>query len=143
MSNLITPLYTESELKTAVDKIVDWILAQERVENKYIEIFHSMSSTKRAEIINKIKAKYDSDEYLNREILKCHREPIMYLYWVLFEYAQKYGKQLSQKKNNPFPHEIYLIDNTFVIRLMHGQGSCVDVWTFSEYNKFNGLYQNV
>ena len=117
-----------------IDKIKTKISSCKGEVNKYIEAFHNESPAKRAEIINKIKAKYDSDEYRNREILKYHREPITYLYWVLFEYAQKYGKQLPQEKNNPFPHEVYIIDNAFVIRLMHGQGSCVDVWSLSEYN---------
>lgn len=133
MSNLITPLYTESELKAALE-VVDKILTQERVENKYIEIFHSMSSTKRAEVINKVKAKYNSDEYYDREARKCHREPMTCLYWVLFFYATKYGKQMPQEKDNPFTHDVYLIDDTFVIRLMHGQGSVIDLWTVSEYN---------
>ena len=134
MPNLIEPLYTESELKAAVDKIVDEILTQEKVESKYIEILHNMPYEKRAEIINKIKEKYDSDEYYSREIHKCHREPMTCLYWVLFFYATKYGKQMTQEKDNPFTHDVYLIDNKFVIRLMYGQGSVIDLWTVIEYN---------
>ena len=124
-------------------EIADKTTLGKKPTNKYIEAFHNESPAKRAEIINKIMAKYNSDEYRNREILKYHREPVTYLYWVLFEYAQKYGVPMPQEPNNPFSHDVYLIDDKFVIRLMHGQGSCVDVWTFSEYNKFNGLYQNV
>ena len=127
-----------------LDELIEWLdspegqkeLDEERkkmkfiidIDNKYIDKFHDMSIERRAEIIEKLIKKYNSDEYYNREMFKCHREPTCYLFWLLNDYAEKYGEELPDKENNPFPYTVRLIDGKYVIRVMHGQGSVVQVW---------------
>ena len=103
------------------------------INNKYIDKFHDMPIERRAEIIEKIIKKYDSDEYYNREVFKHHRDPTCDLFWLLDEYAEKYGEELPEEENNPFPHTVRLIDGKYVIRVMHGQGSVVQVWDKAKY----------
>ncbi len=96
--------------------------------NKYIDKFHSMPLDKRSELIDKIISKYESDEYKDREMFKLHYEPRCTLYWYLDDYAEKYGEELPNDENNPFPHSIRMIDNKYIVRKMYGQGTVIDVW---------------
>lgn len=100
--------------------------------NKWIEKFHNLSTEKRSEIIGKIIAKYESDKYRDKEMFKMHYEPRCTLYWYLDDYAEKYGEELPEEKDNPFPHHLRLIDGKFIIRKMYGQGTVIDVWYVDE-----------
>ena len=106
----------------------------EDLNNKWIEKFHNLDTEKRSEIIEKIITKYESDEYRDKEMFKCkiHYEPRCTLYWYLDDYAKKYGEELPDEKDNPFPHHLRLIDGKFIVRKMYGQGTVIDVWHVGE-----------
>lgn len=68
--------------------------------------------------------KYYSKEYVAREY-KLGYEPREPLIWVLWEYAIKYGKKCRAKKYaNTSTSEMYYV-GSYVIQLMHGQGSVI------------------
>ena len=104
------------------------LLFLDELSNKYIDKLHSMSLENRSELIDKIITKYESDEYKDREMFKLHYEPRCTLYWYLDDYAEKYGEELPNDENNPFPHSIRMIDNKYIVRKMYGQGTVIDVW---------------
>jgi hypothetical protein len=104
------------------------LLFLDELSDKYIDKLHSMSLENRSELIDKIITKYESDEYKDREMFKLHYEPRNTLYWYLDDYAEKYGEELPNEENNPFPHSIRMIDNKYIVRKMYGQGTVIDVW---------------
>lgn len=100
---------------------------KEEVENRYIEKFHSLRLTSRWNIIEKIRTKYDSDEYVRREY-RMGYEPRTPLYFLLLEYARKYGMTILDEygEDLAFCAELFLVDGYYV-ELMIGQGSVVHV----------------
>ncbi len=82
-------------------------------------------------IIEKIIAKYDSEEYVSREY-KLGYEPREELFWVLRDIAEKYGEKIKhnskkwEKYLNMFTGEAYIYEGYFV-QVMHGQGSVVKI----------------
>jgi hypothetical protein len=63
----------------------------EYIKAQQLARFHSLEYDKKVNFIEKVIAKYDSDEYVNR----WHKrgiEPEEMLYFFLYEYARKYGR---------------------------------------------------
>ena len=130
-----------------LDKMIEWMNSpegQEELEkerqkmqfiasltDKWVEKFQGLGAEKRSEIIEKLMAKYDSDEYYWREIKRGY-EPRCELYWFLDDYAEKYGEKMPNEEDNPFPHYKKLIDGKYVIRKMFGQGTVIQVWDVSK-----------
>ena len=70
--------------------------------------------------------KYYSYEYVKREY-KLGYEPREPLLWLMFRYAQKYGKECNNKTYfNMFTGEAYYL-GSYVIQVMHGQGSVLRI----------------
>lgn len=96
-------------------------LRKER-EDKYIQYLHNLSLSNRTTLFEKIKAKYESKEYYNREI-KLGREPRELLYDYILEYGYKYGIS-NDIPNTHFGYDSYIIDGIWVITAWYGQGTC-------------------
>lgn len=81
------------------------------------------------ELIRKIENKYESIDYINRHYKRGY-EPPEYLYWFLFEYAEKYGREITNdeydKYCNMFTSAGYVI-NGYLIHVMDGQGSVIKI----------------
>lgn len=99
-----------------------------RINNKMIEKFHVLSSEERNVIIRKIIYKYSSDKYIKSES-KHRRQPKQTLYFILFEYAIKYGLNvyLEHSNKSDFLIGAYRVDNKWDILLYQGQGSFIEV----------------
>ena len=83
-----------------------------------------------SEIIEKIQAKYESDKYINYWYSKGF-EPPKSLYFFLLDYAEKYGREATEKEyeefGNMFTSSMFVCNDYFVSR-MDGQGSVVHIW---------------
>lgn len=81
------------------------------------------------EFVEKVIEKYDSDEYINRWY-KRHIFPPEDLFWFLFSYAEKFGREADQKEyqefGNMFTSSMFFI-NGYYFNLMNGQGSVIKV----------------
>lgn len=89
--------------------------------NKYVTKLYEIGSEKRNELFQKIKTKYDSDEYYHRWINRGI-EPPEVLYDYILEYAFKYGK-LNTIEDAHFGYDSYIIDDTWIITCWYGQGT--------------------
>lgn len=89
-------------------------------EDRYIEYLRNLSLSDRTILFEKIKTKYESLEYYNREI-KLGREPRQLLYDYIFEYGRKYGIE-NEIQDAYFSYESYIIDDIWVITIWYGQG---------------------
>lgn len=89
--------------------------------NKYVTKLYEIGSEKRNELFQKIKTKYDSDEYYHRWIDRGI-EPPEVLYDYILEYAFKYGK-VNTIEDAHFGYDSYIIDDTWIITCWYGQGT--------------------
>lgn len=115
------------------------IRKENEIKDKQLERFHSKINSKEdfEYFVEKIITKYDSDKY--RDFWwKCHCEPPTPLYFFLFEYAKKYGREANrneyQKHANTFTAGLYTIHG-YYFNLMNGQGSVIVVSKKRNYNK--------
>ncbi len=122
--------YLETEEGKA--SLIEYFGGQERreqVERTQIERFHQKYGSNLDEVIAHIEAYYESDAYYNREVRKLGYEPRTPLYSFLYKYAEKYGKSTWARKHmSGFNNIAYYIGESYVIRVLHGQGSCVQVY---------------
>jgi len=77
-------------------------------------------------IIDKIIAKYESDEYQDRE-RKAGREPQERLFDFFLSYARKYGGEYKPGLDNMFASESWRLGN-YAVTLYSGQGCYTRVW---------------
>lgn len=89
--------------------------------NKYVTKLYEIGQEKRDELFQKIKTKYDSDEYYHRWIDRGI-EPPEVLYDYILEYAFNYGK-LNTIEDAHFGYDSYIIDDTWIITCWYGQGT--------------------
>lgn len=133
-SDLITRLkeYLESdEGKKSSEEYFGKIRNRQLMEDSQMERFHLKydTSEKFSVIVEKIITKYDSAEYRDKEY-KIGREPMESLFFFLFEYAGKYGREVNneeyKKYGNTFTSGLYTIHD-YYFNLMCGQGSVVHI----------------
>lgn len=123
-SNILEQLksYLESEEgKRDIKKEQERIKFRKDHIEKYIEYLHNLSLSDRTALFEKIKAKYDSQEYYNREIRLGH-EPREFLYDYIFEYGHKYGV-VNEIPDAMFGYDSYIIDGIWVFTAWYGQGT--------------------
>lgn len=133
-------------LETSLKKIDEWIETDEgkkrledyfeniRQKQKIVESqlirFKEKYDNRFEEIIEKIISKYDSDAYVDRE-RKKGREPRESLYWFLFKYTEKYGREATKKEwkkyTNTFTSCMYFYKEYYFSR-MDGQGSVIQIY---------------
>ena len=125
MSSILEQLksYLESEEgKEDIKRENENIKLRKEREDKYIQYLHNLSLPDRTALFEKIKAKYESIEYYNREI-KLGREPRELLYDYILEYGHRYGKS-NDILNAHFGYDSYIIDGIWIITAWYGQGTC-------------------
>lgn len=121
--NLLEQLKTfleSDEGKEHVKREQEKVLFRRQHINKYVDRFHAFTKDERSVLIEKIKTKYDSDEYYNRWINRGI-EPPEVLFDYILEYGYKYGKR-NHIEDAYFGYDSYIIDNTWVITCWYGQG---------------------
>lgn len=115
--------YFESEEgKEDIKRENEKIKLRKEREDKYIQYLHNLSLSDRTALFEKIKAKYESKEYYNREI-KLGREPRELLYDYILEYGYRYGIS-NDIPDAHFGYDSYIIDGIWVITVWYGQGTC-------------------
>lgn len=102
------------------NKLVEKLKFNFSLKEKYINKIHDMGIDKRNSLFEKIKNKYDSYDYINKEY-KLGRFPTTKLYDIIFQYAQKYGTYIETE--TLFPSESFIIDDTWNIIATYGQGT--------------------
>lgn len=125
MSSILEQLksYLESEEgKEYIKKENENIKLRKEREDKYIQHLHNLSLSDRTVLFEKIKAKYESKEYYDREI-KLGREPRELLYDYILEYGYRYGIS-NDIPDAHFGYDSYIIDGIWVITVWYGQGTC-------------------
>jgi hypothetical protein len=91
--------------------------------DRYSDKLYSLSKEQRNELFEKIKNKYESNEYyfrwMNRGIM-----PEKMLYHYIYEYGAKYGLSFDELNHNldPWLDDGYIIDDWIIIMLI-GQGT--------------------
>lgn len=100
---------------------------KETIVDLQLERAHKKINDRFEEVLLKVIAKYDSDKYKDHWYSRQH-EPPDSLFYFFFEYAKKYGRELTSEErkihSNPFTHEIYQVNN-YIFNLMLGQGSAI------------------
>lgn len=119
--------YLDSEEgQASLDKAAQEMIKSAEHENRWIERFKARYENNLDEAVRKLKAKYNSKAYIDREY-RLGREPDERLLWLVWNYSQKYCKPcFDQKYFNQFTAEAFYI-GSYVISIMHGQGSVISV----------------
>lgn len=116
--------------KKALEEWATKITNESNIRQSQLQRFHEKYSNRLDEIINKIRAKYNSDKYVYKWIGRGI-EPPEHLFWFLFDYAEKYGREATNKEinehGNTFTTQMYYIKGFFFMR-MDGQGSVIKVF---------------
>ena len=94
---------------------------KDKIVQSQIKRFHLYYSHRIDEIIGKIREKYNSINYSEREY-SLGREPNEYLYSFLFEVAKTYGEKTDLKED--FLWESYQYEG-YIFNLYQGQGSFI------------------
>jgi hypothetical protein len=122
------------------------------IDEKYIEKFHNLPIEERKDIIGKICTKYNSASYTKREYDMSY-EPRKDLFWLYDSYAEKYGNDVYQEYEDMIPEDvkmfigsIYMTEEGYIIEVLHGQGTVIDVYGKEEYethlNEVNKRIEN-
>lgn len=114
---------SSDEIKASIDAYIKHLEWKDYIIDKWLDKFQSLPFEQRIELYNKVKAKYDSDEYKDRWYHKGW-EPPEYWYFFGLKYARKYGTPFDQ--DDMFLDECYLIDG-YKVSLYVGQGSFVRI----------------
>lgn len=97
--------------------------------DRFFEYIRISEYSEFARIVEKVIAKYNSEEYVNRWYSRSI-EPQEELYWFLFEFAKKYGSEATEEEwkeyGNIFTHELYYYGG-YYFNLMYGQGAVVQI----------------
>jgi len=117
------------EGKKSMEEYFGRIAREKEMKDSQLVRFHKSYSNIFGEIIEKIITKYESDEYILKE-MKLGFEPRCPLYYFMFNYAEKYGRECNDKEyekyGNDFTGGLYFI-NGYYIQIMHGQGSAIRI----------------
>lgn len=112
------------------NNIEEWFNKKElekNIKTKQLERFKERGNFN--EFIEKVISKYNSDEYrdhwYNRGI-----EPPETLYWFLFDFAEKYGRECNDEEweqySNLFTSSLFYI-NGYYFNKINGQGSAITI----------------
>jgi len=111
----------QQRMKEMADKLV----AEQQIYNSQLERFHKLGNF--SNYVEKIVAKYNSNKYRDYWY-KRGFEPPERLYWFLFHYAEKYGRECDdvewKEHANMFTSALYFYEGYYFNR-MDGQGSVI------------------
>jgi hypothetical protein len=117
----------QKSLSDYAEKINNQNIIRQSQLNRAFEKFNYNSF---AELIEKIKLKYESDGYY-WYWMKNGYEPPKPLYFFLLEYAEMFGREATKKEykefSNMFTTSMFVCNDYFFSR-MDGQGSVVHIW---------------
>lgn len=135
MSDMLEKMKEFLESDEGKESIRQWGLKMQREEEhtkRWVEKFKQKCEGDLDGTINKLLKKYNSDEYVNREYHKCKCEPREPLLWLVWEYAITHCKPCKDEKYfNDFTGGAYYI-GSYVVQIMHGQGSVLRFDKFEE-----------
>lgn len=117
----------------AFNSYVQKLVNAQEVQKRFSERFDTFTEDQKNDFIEKCMNKYYSDEYNKRED-KIGVQPRRCLFTYLLEYADKNCESLSYRAND-FVAVCYRLTQKYVIDLMVGQGSIVDIYEFEEKMK--------
>lgn len=110
-------------------KYFEKIAKGELILQSQLERFHKNYANRFEEIILKLKNKYNSKEY----VLKWHNrgyEPPENLYYFLFSYAKKYGREPTEDEatlhGNMFTGDMAVVHG-YIFNMMYGQGTALHI----------------
>lgn len=120
--------FDSDEGKKEVDNYLNNLQKQERILNSQLERLYK--SGRFFELTKKAVEKYNSNEYQDRWLSRGI-EPPETLFWFLYEYAKKYGRECSKEEwdeyGNCFTTSLYNVDNVYLGRV-DGLGSFIQVF---------------
>jgi hypothetical protein len=120
------------EGEIAMQKFADKMKREEAHEARWVEKFKVWAENDIDAAIEKLIDKYYSDEYCNRELLKCKCMPREPLLWIALEYAALNCPECTDEKYlNCFTGGAWHI-GSYVIQVMHGQGSVIKIEKFNQ-----------
>ena len=110
------------EGQKSMDKYLEKLHRKQEHLKRWVEKFKARYENNLDEVIEKLMKKYESDEYVNREY-RLGYQPREQLLWLVWEYARLNCKECDEEKYyNDFTGGAYYI-GSYVIQIMHGQGS--------------------
>lgn len=119
--------FDSEEGKKSIAEFAEKIERKERIKTNQLERLYE--SGKFLELTEKAIKKYNTDKYIN-SWYKRGIEPPESLFWFLFEYAEKYGRECEEEEwkqyGNMFTSSLFFIDGYYFNR-MDGQGSVIKV----------------
>jgi hypothetical protein len=126
------------EGKKSIEEFGNKIKREEERKDRWIEKFKKLAESDIDAYLEKLIEKYDSDEYVRREYSLGY-EPRESLLWIALGYAKKYCKECEDEKYlNTFTGEAYYI-GSYVIQVMHGQGSVIKIEKIESDGKNSSL----
>jgi len=117
------------EGKVEVEKWISKINNQATILTIQLDRAYRKYDNRFIQFVDKIVCKYNSECYIKRWH-KRHIEPPEDLYWFLFEYAERYGREATndefKKYGNMFTSAMFYIHGVYISR-MDGQGSVIHI----------------
>ena len=119
--------FDSEEGKKSIAEFAEKIEREEGIKTNQLERLNK--SGKFIELTEKAIEKYSTDKYIN-SWYKRGIEPPESLFWFLFEYAEKYGRECEEQEwkqyGNMFTSSLFFI-NGYYFNRMDGQGSVIKV----------------
>lgn len=119
--------FDSEEGKKSIAEFAEKIEREERIKTNQLERLHK--SGKFLELTEKVIEKYNSDKYRD-SWYKRGIEPPEDLFWFLFEYAEKYGRECEEQEweqyGNMFTSSLFFV-NGYYFNRVDGQGSVIKV----------------
>lgn len=113
------------EGQKSMQDFADKLVNEEQILNSQLERFHKLGNF--SHYVEKIIDKYNSDEYRDGWYNRGF-EPPETLYWFLFHYVEKYGRECDdaewKEHANMFTSALYFYEGYYFNR-MDGQGSVI------------------
>lgn len=118
--------FKSEEGQASLKKYANKLEIQDKLKQRRINYIHKRWSDNIDFVIQKAIDKYESDEYVRKEY-KLGYEPRRPIYYLLYEYAEQFGEECHDEKYiNDFTGGIYYL-GSYVIQIMHGQGSVIRI----------------
>lgn len=125
--NKIDDFFNSEKGKKSIEKFAKKIEREDRINNNQLKRLHE--SGKFIELTEKSIKKYNTDKYKDRWYKRGIMPPET-LFWFLFDYAKKYGRECNEKEcekyGNMFSSSLFFIDGYYFNR-MDGQGSVIKI----------------
>lgn len=117
--------------KMLCTNLVNKLIEKAYIEDYQIDKLHSKGCF--IPFLEKVLAKYESDNYVNR-YEKRNKQPKETLLWFLYHYALKYGRRCSEEEINLLSGEFtrdLVFCNGYIFHVIGGQGSFIKIFKSS------------